>query len=64
MKKITIIALSFLLFASGISQAQKVKYPTRKGVVQEATMIMDKNSKPKKKPLAGVRIFMKAVESN
>jgi tetratricopeptide (TPR) repeat protein len=57
MKKITIIALSFLLFASGFSQAQKVKYPTRKGIVQEATMIMDKNGKPKKKPLAGVRIF-------
>ena len=46
-----------MLFASGISQAQKVKYPTRKGIVQEATMIMDKNGKPKKKPLAGVRIF-------
>ena len=57
MKKITIILLSFLLFASGFSQAQKVKYPTRKGIVQEATMIMDKNGKPKKKPLAGVRIF-------
>jgi tetratricopeptide (TPR) repeat protein len=57
MKKITIIVLSFLLFASGFSQAQKVKYPTRKGIVQEATMIMDKNGKPKKKPLSGVRIF-------
>lgn len=57
MKKITIIALSFLLFASGFSQAQKVKYPTRKGIVQESTMIMDKNGKPQKKPLAGVRIF-------
>ncbi len=57
MKKISIILISFLLFASGFSQAQKVKYPTRKGIVQEATMIMDKNGKPKKKPLAGVRIF-------
>jgi tetratricopeptide (TPR) repeat protein len=57
MKKILIIALSFLLFASGFTQAQKVKYPTRKGIVQESTMIMDKNGKPKKKPLAGVRIF-------
>ena len=57
MKKITIIALSFLLFASGFTQAQKVKYPTRKGIVQESTMIMDKNGKPKKKPLQGVRIF-------
>ena len=57
MKKITIILISFLLFASGFSQAQKVKYPTRKGIVQESTMIMDKNGKPKKKPLAGVRIF-------
>ena len=64
MKKITIIALSFLLFASGVSQAQKVKYPTRKGIVQEATMIMDKNGKPKKKPLAGVRIFTGKGVSN
>ena len=64
MKKITIIALSFLLFASGFSQAQKVKYPTRKGIVQEATMIMDKNGKPKKKPLAGVRIFTGEGVSN
>ena len=57
MKKITIILISFLLFASGFSQAQKVKYPTRKGIVQESTMEMDKNGKPKKKPLQGVRIF-------
>ena len=64
MKKITIIALSFLLFASGFSQAQKVKYPTRKGIVQEATMIMDKNGKPKKKPLQGVRIFTGKGVSN
>ena len=64
MKKILIIALSFLLFASGFSQAQKVKYPTRKGIVQEATMIMDKNGKPKKKPLAGVRIFTGKGVSN
>ena len=64
MKKITIIALSFLLFASGISQAQKVKYPTRKGIVQESTMIIDKNGKPKKKPLQGVRIFTGKGVSN
>ena len=64
MKKITIIALSFLLFASGFTQAQKVKYPTRKGIVQESTMIMDKNGKPKKKPLAGVRIFTGKGVSN
>lgn len=64
MKKITIIALSFLFFASGFTQAQKVKYPTRKGIVQEATMIMDKNGKPKKKPLAGVRIFTGEGVSN
>ena len=64
MKKITIIALSFLLFASGFSQAQKVKYPTRKGIVQESTMIMDKNGKPKKKPLQGVRIFTGKGVSN
>ena len=57
MKKISIILISFLLFASGFSQAQKVKYPTRKGIVQESTMETDKNGKPKKKPLAGVRIF-------
>ena len=64
MKKITIILLSFLLFASGFSQAQKVKYPTRKGIVQEATMEMDKNGKPKKKPLQGVRIFTGKGVSN
>ena len=64
MKKITIILISFLLFASGFSQAQKVKYPTRKGVVQESTMIMDKNGKPKKKPLQGVRIFTGKGVSN
>ena len=64
MKKITIIALSFLLFASGFTQAQKVKYPTRKGIVQESTMIMDKNGKPKKKALAGVKIFTEAGISN
>ena len=34
MKKITIILISFLLFASGFSQAQKVKYPTQKGFVR------------------------------
>ena len=64
MKKITIILLSFLLFASGFSQAQKVKYPTRKGIVQESTMIMDKNGKPKKKPLQGARIFTGKGVSN
>ena len=64
MKKISIILLSFLLFASGFSQAQKVKYPTRKGIVQEATIIMDKNGKPKKKPLQGVRIFTGKGVSN
>ena len=64
MKKITIIALSFLLFASGFSQAQKVKYPTRKGIVQESTMERDKNGKPKKKPLQGVRIFTGKGVSN
>ncbi len=64
MKKITIIALSFLLFASGFSQAQKVKYPTRKGIVQESTMETDKNGKPKKKPLQGVRIFTGKGVSN
>jgi tetratricopeptide (TPR) repeat protein len=64
MKKISIILISFLLFASGFSQAQKVKYPTRKGIVQEATMIMDKNGKPKKKPLQGVRIFTGKGVSN
>lgn len=64
MKKITIIALSFLLFVSGFSQAQKVKYPTRKGIVQESTMKTDKNGKPKKKALAGVKIFTEAGISN
>lgn len=64
MKKITIIALSFLLFASGFTQAQKVKYPTRKGIVQESTMKKDKNGKPKKKALQGVRIFTEAGISN
>ena len=64
MKKISIILISFLLFASGFSQAQKVKYPTRSGYVQESTMIMDKNGKPKKKPLQGVRIFTEAGISN
>ena len=64
MRKISIILISFLLFASGFTQAQKVKYPTRKGIVQESTMIMDKNGKPKKKPLAGVRIFTGKGVSN
>ena len=64
MKKISIILISFLLFASGFSQAQKVKYPTRKGIVQESTMETDKNGKPKKKPLAGVRIFTGKGVSN
>ncbi|MBQ1192147.1 MAG: hypothetical protein IIX43_07745, partial [Bacteroidales bacterium] len=56
MKKITIITISLLLFAGGLSFAQSTKYKTRAGIVKEATMKKDKNGKSKKIPLKGVII--------
>ena len=56
MKKITIITMSLLLFAGGLSFAQSTKYKTRAGIVKESTMKTDKNGKPKKIPLKGVII--------
>ena len=56
MKKITIIAMSLLLFAGGLSFAQSTKYKTRAGIVEESTMQTDKNGKSKKIPLKGVII--------
>ena len=55
-KKITIITMSLLLFAGGLSFAQSTKYKTRAGIVKEATMQMDTKGKSKKIPLKGVRI--------
>ena len=56
MKKISIITMSLLLFAGGLSFAQSTKYKTRAGIVKESTMKTDKNGKPKKIPLKGVII--------
>ena len=56
MKKITIITMSLLLFAGGLSFAQSTKYKTRAGIVKESTMQTDKNGKSKKIPLKGVII--------
>ena len=56
MKKITIITMSLLLFAGGLSFAQSTKYKTRAGIVEESTMQTDKNGKSKKIPLKGVII--------
>ena len=56
MKKITIITMSLLLFAGGLSFAQSTKYKTRAGIVKEATMQIDTKGKPKKIPLKGVII--------
>ena len=56
MKKISIITMSLLLFAGGLSFAQSTKYKTRAGIVKESTMQTDKNGKSKKIPLKGVII--------
>ena len=56
MNKITIITMSLLLFAGGLSFAQSTKYKTRAGIVEESTMQTDKNGKSKKIPLKGVII--------
>ena len=56
MNKISIITMSLLLFAGGLSFAQSTKYKTRAGIVKESTMKTDKNGKPKKIPLKGVII--------
>ena len=56
MNKISIITMSLLLFAGGLSFAQSTKYKTRWGIVKESTMKKDKNGKPKKIPLKGVII--------
>ena len=56
MKKITIITISLLLFAGGLSFAQSTKYKTRAGIVKEATMQTDTKGKSKKIPLKGVII--------
>ena len=58
MKKITIFALSILIFTTSIAFAQSVKYPKRTGIVKEATMKTDSKGKPVKKPLAGVKIYI------
>ncbi|MBQ2303408.1 MAG: tetratricopeptide repeat protein [Bacteroidales bacterium] len=56
MNKITIITMSLLLFAGGLSFAQSTKYKTRAGIVKEATMQTDTKGKSKKIPLKGVII--------
>ena len=58
MKKITLFALSILIFTTSIAFAQSVKYPKRTGIVKEATMKTDSKGKPVKKPLAGVKIYI------
>ena len=58
MKKITLFALSILIFTTSIAFAQSVKYPKRTGIVKEATMKTDSKGKPVNKPLAGVKIYI------
>lgn len=58
MKKITLFALSILIFTTSIAFAQSVKYPKRTGIVKEATMKKDSKGKPVNKPLAGVKIYI------
>ncbi|MEE1000409.1 MAG: tetratricopeptide repeat protein [Bacteroidales bacterium] len=58
MKKITIFALSILIFTTSIAFAQSVKYPKRTGIVKEATMKTDSKGKSVNKPLAGVKIYI------
>ena len=58
MKKITLFALSILIFTTSIAFAQSVKYPKRTGIVKEATMKTDSKGKSVNKPLAGVKIYI------
>ena len=58
MKKITLFALSILIFTTSIAFAQSVKYPKRTGIVKEATMKKDSKGKSVNKPLAGVKIYI------
>jgi hypothetical protein len=64
MKKITIIALSFLLFASGFANAQSVKYPTRSGIVYEIKEVKNGKERFKYYPLSDVKIFIEQNASN
>ncbi|MBQ2386902.1 MAG: tetratricopeptide repeat protein [Bacteroidales bacterium] len=64
MKKITIFALSILIFTTSIAFAQSVKYPKRTGIVKESTMQKDSKGKPVNKPLAGVKIYIESDAFN
>lgn len=56
MKKITIITMSLLLFAGGLSFAQSTKYKTRAGIVKEVVETKNSKNRFKYNSLGGVTV--------